>query len=236
MNITYIGHSGFSVELENSILLFDYFEGVIPAFPPTKPIYVFSSHFHHDHFNMDIFKLADQYPSVTYILSDDIRKKYNRNYFLRHHVNEQTYDSIYFLPEHTDRTIGALKITTLLSTDEGVAFLVESEGLTIYHAGDLHWWTWGGETEEEYQERTLGYQTEIARLSDIPIDVAFLVLDPRQEEDRFFKGLDYFMRNTDTRLVYPMHFWKDPSVIDKFLNLEITAPYRERIMTGSFYQ
>ena len=40
---------------------------------------------------------------------------------------------------------GAVRIRTLKSTDEGVAFLVEAEGKSIYHAGDLNWWYWEGE-------------------------------------------------------------------------------------------
>ena len=33
----------------------------------------------------------------------------------------------------------------LKSTDEGVAFLVEVNGVVIYHAGDLNWWHWDEE-------------------------------------------------------------------------------------------
>ena len=36
MKITYIHHSSFSVELERSVLLFDYFQGEIPEFDPEK--------------------------------------------------------------------------------------------------------------------------------------------------------------------------------------------------------
>lgn len=32
MKITYIGHSGFAVELAGCALLFDYYEGTLPAF------------------------------------------------------------------------------------------------------------------------------------------------------------------------------------------------------------
>ena len=33
MKITYISHSGFAVELENHIFLFDYYKGEIPKWP-----------------------------------------------------------------------------------------------------------------------------------------------------------------------------------------------------------
>ena len=38
MRVTYIGHSGFSVELESHILLFDYYEGTMPEFDPAKKL------------------------------------------------------------------------------------------------------------------------------------------------------------------------------------------------------
>lgn len=73
MKITYIHHSSFSVELERSVLLFDYFQGEIPEFDPEKSVYVFASHKHHDHYDKKIFELAERYPHILFILSGDIR-------------------------------------------------------------------------------------------------------------------------------------------------------------------
>ena len=70
MNITYIHHSAFLVETASAWLLFDYFEGELPAIPVEKPLYVFSSHIHADHFSRKIFGLAR--PGVTFLLSADI--------------------------------------------------------------------------------------------------------------------------------------------------------------------
>ena len=50
MKITYIHHSSFMAELEHTALLFDYFEGDIPEIPEDKPLFVFASHRHGDHF------------------------------------------------------------------------------------------------------------------------------------------------------------------------------------------
>ena len=36
MQITYVGHSGFYMELENVLLLFDYYKGELPEFPAAK--------------------------------------------------------------------------------------------------------------------------------------------------------------------------------------------------------
>ncbi|MDD6046543.1 MAG: MBL fold metallo-hydrolase [bacterium] len=124
MRVTYIGHSGFAAELAHCTLLFDYFEGALPAFAPEKPLYVFSSHAHRDHFNFDIFKLRETHPNVTYILSRDIRRRWSAAGFRRHGVEQEAYDAILFPGAHETLQCGALSVETLRSTDEGVAFLV----------------------------------------------------------------------------------------------------------------
>ena len=131
MRVTYIGHSGFSVELESHILLFDYYEGTMPEFDPAKKLLVFASHSHPDHFNREILKLADVYPDVEYIFPKDIRiaKKEQR-------------ESEHFMRKRDEITVGDTKVKSLRSTDEGVAFLVRCEDRIIYHAGDLNWWHW----------------------------------------------------------------------------------------------
>ena len=43
--------------------------------------------------------------------------------------------------------LDGMKIRTLRSTDEGVAFFVRFKEMTIFHAGDLNWWHWEDESE-----------------------------------------------------------------------------------------
>ena len=62
MKITYIGHSGFLAETEHVLLLFDYYQGEIPALPGDKTLYVFASHRHRDHFNPEVFGLTQKHP------------------------------------------------------------------------------------------------------------------------------------------------------------------------------
>lgn len=45
MKVIFIDHSGFLVELEKCVLLFDYYKGEIPKIEGKK-WYVFASHFH----------------------------------------------------------------------------------------------------------------------------------------------------------------------------------------------
>ena len=83
MTLTYIFHSGFVLETDKSILIFDYWLDLNSVVPPflkkDKPVYVFSSHFHEDHFNSVIFEWRKQREGITYILSKDIYKHRRAN-------------------------------------------------------------------------------------------------------------------------------------------------------------
>ena len=135
MKVTYIYHSSFAVELEKSMLIFDYYgKGDLPERPAGKQVYFLNSHSHPDHFSKTIFNLREQFGGAEYVLAREIRLK-----------PEEKKDWIHSLKPETDVEIGNLKIRTLKSTDLGVAFMVETEGRRIYHAGDLNWWHWEGE-------------------------------------------------------------------------------------------
>lgn len=224
MKITYIHHSSFLVELEHLALLFDYFEGEIPSFPEDKPLFVFASHRHGDHFSPVIFDLDEARRKVTFVLSDDI---------WRRQVPEEIVGRTVFLGpgesvELKSGTDGSLEIQTYQSTDEGVAFLVQAEGKAIYHAGDLNNWVWEGEPEQDNKRMSENYHKELGKLAGCHIDVAFMIIDPRQEKD-FHLGMDDFMRMVGADVVFPMHFWGDFEAASRFRKLPCAAPYRDRI-------
>ncbi len=222
MKVTYIHHSSFLVELEHAALLFDYFEGDIPVFGEGKPLVVFASHRHGDHFSPVIFGLAEKYPRVYYILSDDIWKK---------RVPEDLKDRTWFMgPGETAEFMwdAALTVQTFKSTDEGVAFLLQTEGKTIYHAGDLNHWVWEGEPEDYNQRMRDNFRSEMKKLAGTHIDLAFMLIDPRQEKD-FYLGMDDFMRMVGADVVFPMHFWEDFEAAARFRALPCAALYRDKI-------
>ena len=69
MEITHIAHCGVLIETPSCYLLFDYYKGPIPQIKQGKPLYIFVSHFHKDHFNPKIFGFKNAF----FILSDDIK-------------------------------------------------------------------------------------------------------------------------------------------------------------------
>ena len=56
MKIQYIKHSGFLVEFEHAVLIFDYYKGTFELPDQSKEIYFFASHKHGDHFSHKIFE------------------------------------------------------------------------------------------------------------------------------------------------------------------------------------
>ena len=54
MKITHIYHSGFVIELHDSVLIFDWYSGDLPDFDPEKRVFVFVTHGHADHYSSRI--------------------------------------------------------------------------------------------------------------------------------------------------------------------------------------
>ena len=209
MKVSYIHHSSFLVETDRFYYLFDYASGTLPEMDVTKPILVLSSHSHADHYNAEIFSLLDTLgmQNVQAILSDDIVVP----------VNIQT---LRVSPEKEYDLGLQQKLTTLRSTDLGVAFLIEDQENLIYHAVDLNDWVWDEESNSCNEEMTANYQKQICllaeKLNHKEVDVAFVVLDPRQGKD-YDRGLCFFLENISSEQVYPMHYWDKAEIIEAFL-------------------
>ena len=214
MKITYLHHSGFLVELESTVWVFDYETGELPEFDQDKPLYLCVSHSHPDHYNPEIFTRFPQ--AKQFLLARQIRR-----------IPELP--SILRLAQNRTYTLPDAVIHTLKSTDAGVAFVVEADGKCIYHAGDLNWWSWPDDTPEETRVMRERFWIQLEKLRGMHFDAAFLPLDPRLQEN-FALGFDAFLRTAEAQYVFPMHFWDDYSVIDRVLALPCSAPYRTRIM------
>ncbi|MEG0228249.1 MAG: MBL fold metallo-hydrolase, partial [Lachnospiraceae bacterium] len=161
MKVTYLYHSGFVVEWDEVVFIFDYFRGELPDLKDAKQIFVFSSHRHYDHFKRKIFEWKQNYQNITYFLSEDIPKK------------AYMQDAIFMGP-NVSKEYGDLKVRTLKSTDEGVAFLVHYKGKSLFHAGDLNWWHWEEEGSVFNEMMKRNYQYAISKIEGESIDIAFI--------------------------------------------------------------
>ena len=177
MTLTYIFHSGFAIEAEGCILVFDYWmdpAGVMPRLlQSAKPVYVFASHFHEDHFTREIFGWRGQHPHIIYILSKDIVK----------HRRARQEDADVWLAKGATWHDDHLRVTATGSNDSGVSWIVEVDGKRIFHAGDLCNWYARFLAEDPVPERIWSEE--------------FGSIDPRAEERQFLGELKDIRKVTD---------------------------------------
>ena len=227
--VRYLFNSGFAVKTGGRIFIFDYYNprvigkagsldaGVVSAEALTGcEVTVFGSHAHRDHYTPDILKWERKNPDIQYVLSYDIAAPKKPAYLTTAYPNE-----VYELDD--------IKIRTLKSTDAGVAFIVETPALKLYHAGDNNWWHWAGEPDGENEAMGAAYRNEIDKLRGEAFDIAFVPVDPRLGAE-YLWGLDYFMCQTHTNIVFPMHFGHKYSIFDRLEENTATKKYRSRIM------
>lgn len=216
MTLTYIFHSGFVLETEQSILVFDYWidpANVMPSFlQKEKPLYVFSSHFHEDHFNKRIFEWRKRRCKTTYILSKDIFR----------HRRASKEDADVWLAKGGSWIDDRISVRALGSTDSGVSWIVETEDKRIFHAGDLNNWyarflpealpgqtIYSEEFEEEidpiaHEKQYLGELKDIRKITD-RFDVVMFPVDGRIGNGYTLGGRQ-FIERFRVGLFVPMHF------------------------------
>ncbi len=165
MKVWYLDHSAVAVKTEKHLLLFDLAGKALSGQPgeglaegcvnpdeiKDEDVLVFVSHEHKDHFDPAIFSLREKLSRVRFVLPEELDEVYQADLFVS---AEEEQCKHYALPD--------CRITTFASTDIGVAYLLEIDGLLIYHAGDLNWWHWEGEDEfNRDQERRYQHQMQL---------------------------------------------------------------------------
>lgn len=65
MRVTFLAHDGFLIELDSVCLLFDWWKGALPPLPD-KPLLVFVSHRHADHFSRKSFVWRIKNPTFNF--------------------------------------------------------------------------------------------------------------------------------------------------------------------------
>ena len=169
LKIIYHYHSGFSVQVGGTLLVFDYWEGedrqlakvgridetFLSAF---ENVYVFISHAHPDHLDPIVYMWENKGVPVTYIVSSDMpvgtrgkRIAPGQEKVLSEHISVKAFQS----------------------TDIGVAFLVTAYGLNIFHAGDLNLWHWRQESSlREIEAAEAAFYEATEPIKQEKIDVA----------------------------------------------------------------
>lgn len=108
-----------------------------------------------------------------------------------------------------------MRVETLLSTDLGVAYVIELGGKVIFFAGDLNDWYW--EMEDNEQQRITMHEMftkQLDKLRGKKIDLAFFLVDPRQAGQYDLGGKQVL--ELEPRYFMPMHFWGNYDITKKF--------------------
>jgi L-ascorbate metabolism protein UlaG (beta-lactamase superfamily) len=216
MRVTYLGHSGFLAEWGGAACVFDFTEGTLPPVPAGETLLVFVSHAHGDHFSPRIF--SECAGAAAFVLSNDVPKR---------RVPEGL-NVVRVSPGRTYDLPGGLTALTTASTDAGVSFLVRGGGKSVYHAGDLNWWSWPDDAEAEARDMRGRFLHELKVLAGTEPDAAFLPLDGRLGGG-YARGFDEFMRALRPAAAFPMHQWGRYGLTDEYLARPESAPWRARV-------
>lgn len=205
--VTYYFHSGFSVQVDDTLLVFDYWEGEhgeVPAefrltkdsFSTYNQVYVFVSHPHPDHLDSVIFTWLED-SNITYIVSSDMPIGVRGKRIAKG-------DSLRLSPD--------VRVTAYGSTDMGVSFLVDVKGLKVFHAGDLNLWHWREESSlREIEAAEKAYEEAVAPILGQQMDICMFPVDPRMGA-LFDAGANHFILALKPRLMIPMH-WQGRSEV-----------------------
>jgi L-ascorbate metabolism protein UlaG (beta-lactamase superfamily) len=215
IEITYIFHNCFVLQLPDKAFLFDYpadeyltearRAAIISRIRDTD-LYLCSSHNHHDHFNRKAPELSTYTKSLTYILSRDIVKN-NRQF--------KAMPSCYTVEADQSYTINDFTVDTFLSNDEGVAFLIHLGPLNIYFGGDLANWNWDDLTKQEIRLLVDYFGEVLLKLKPWPVQIAFSNTDQRLPN---WAGAAQFIETVKPGLFVPMHTFGETQSIAKFLS------------------
>ena len=208
LRITHYYHSGFSVEADDLLFVFDYWRGekqelhgrlqILPEqLSKYRHVYVFISHEHIDHLDPVVFTWKDS-ASVTYLVSSDmpVGTRGKR-----------------MAPGDTLELEPMISVTAFDSTDLGVSFLLNIHGKKVFHAGDLNFWHWRDESSlKEIEEAEMEFIRAVKPISRESVDIAFFPVDPRQGT-MFEAGANYFILQVKPRLLIPMHYFHKTEII-----------------------
>ncbi len=209
--VTYFHHSGFTVEVLDTLLVFDYWRGEHGELSEKaqlreqdlkdyKRVLIFVSHDHEDHFDEIIYSWDYQKLPITYIISDDLPagKRGKR-----------------VKPGDT-MNVGDVTIRVFSSTDKGVSFYVSLYGLNVFHAGDLNLWHWREEsTLREIAQAEKEFYAAMAPIERLPMDIAMFPVDPRMG-GLYEAGANYFVMSVKPRVFLPMHWQGRAEVAQSF--------------------
>ncbi len=195
MKIYLLAHSGVAIECADRVLVIDAWQDperhLEKLATGGKDLYFMVTHAHGDHYAPAFLaKYADR--AKGFLLEEECRPcplPETKTIFTRPGEVTKWFDM-------TVRTFG--------STDSGGCFHVTMPEVTIFHAGDLNWWHWTGDTDSANEEMRRMFFRELEPVVEYPCDVAFFAVDDRQGPAQEW-GLIEYLHRQEPSLVVPIH-------------------------------
>ena len=234
VTVTYFHHSGFSVGCGDTLLIFDYWRGERNEisgrlalneddFKGYRQVLFFVSHEHPDHYDRVIYDFR-QLDYVKYIIASDMPISAEGDRMSAGDV----------------RTYGDATVTAFGSTDLGVSFYVEIDGLHIFHAGDLNLWHWREEsTMRQITQAENLYYEAVKPIAGKPIDICVFPVDPRMG-GMYEAGANHFIMTCKPHVFIPMHWQGRAEIATDFARrcrtkytegLALTSPREHAVIT-----
>ncbi len=202
IKVTYLDRSGFAVATPTAILVFDYLKDPTNALTkilksaPDHPVIFFATHHHEDHFNPEIFNLAQDHKRL-FVLSDDIKSK---------HIPDKGMQVAWMAPDDAIEGLpGDISVKAYKATFAGVCYTATlPDDKKIFHGGDLNNARCiGGESLREMTKTRTEFETIVGRIaSESPeLTIAMLSVSPETEDNARF-----FLEKVKVDNFVPMHF------------------------------
>jgi L-ascorbate metabolism protein UlaG (beta-lactamase superfamily) len=213
--IVYIHHDCFFLLTSGRALLFDY---PSPNYLPEAAakaaasimtganLTVFASHSHDDHFDPDILEATKQAASRRFVVSDDVADLYADV------LPAEEAITVVMEPDAV-REVDGLTVTAMESNDMGVAYHIETDGLSVYFGGDLALWDWPGQTPAASRAVGMSWRLALGKINKRPVDIAFSNMDPRLPS---LAGAPEFVAQVAPRVFVPMHLGGHVQYLERF--------------------
>ncbi len=223
----YLDHCGWAVKTANHFLIFDYWQRSLPTDPSLangcivpeqiadQNVEVFSSHTHRDHYDSVIFDWYGTVPNLTYYFgfqAEYLPEEVSMGY------NGQPYQ---YVGPRENVSSDDMEIHTIRANDAGVGFLIEVDGLKIYHAGDHAGWREGQRD---------GFISEIDYLAGLvdEVDFAFVNVTGCHTGDTIAlaEGTYYTLEKLSPRVMIPTHATGREWIYQSFADKVATRGYK----------
>ncbi len=222
-SILYLGNAGWAVKTSNRLLIFDYIENerradeasllnghILPEEIKSQKVYVFVTHEHADHFVPVIYEWKKSLQNIEYIFGFELK---------------ETPDYVQIMNPREEKIVDGMTIRTIASTDAGVGFLVQVDGLVILHTGD-----------HANRTRVLekSFSDEIDYLAGMRLspDMAFISIKGCgfRDTEAVKTGVYYALGKLQPKAVFPMHASGDEYFYRSFADEAAGQNFKSKFM------